>query len=314
MGSSSKLQIGFVSVAVSNAATFSAADGGYFQKYGLDVDLVSIATSPQGIAAIISGEVPVNTGISGTQIVAANLKGEDTLLLASSVNTFPFSVMVQPEITSFDALRGKRIGLSQFGSATDTAVRVYLNHVHLDPSADVSLVQTGGLPQTLAALQAKSIDAGLLTPPVTQQAASLGFSLLADLGQLGFQYCTNGIGTTRSYYQNNQDLMQNLTKAIVEGVHRFKTDQSFGEAVIQHWTQVDDPAVLTASWQPFATEYLQDHLYVTDGAIQTVLGEIAETDPSAQSAAPSQFYDNTILNNLETSGFFASIGIPSSTS
>jgi len=307
---SRQVQIGYVSVSVSNAPTFSAIDGGYFKEQGLDVSATNIATSPQAVASMVSGELPLNTGISGTQIVAANRKGGGTLLLASSVNTFPFSILTQPEIRNVADLKGKKFGISQFGSASDTATRLYLNRNNLDPSNDLTLIQTGGVTQTLAALQAHGIDAGLLTPPADQLAIQAGFALLADIGSLGIDYCTNGVGTTRGYLEKNRDLMSAVLKAIVQGVHRFKTDQSFGESVIQHWTNTDDPNILTASWKPFATEYLQNRLYVTDAGIQTVLDELANSDPTAKGADPKTYYDNSLLKTLDDSGFFASLGIP----
>jgi NitT/TauT family transport system substrate-binding protein len=307
---SRQLLIGYVSVSVSNAPTFSAIDGGYFKEQGLDVSATNIATSPQAVASMLSGELPLNTGISGTQIVAANRKGGGTLLLASSVNTFPFSILTQPEIGNVADLKGKKFGISQFGSASDTATRLYLTRNNLDPANDLTLIQTGGVTQTLAALQAHGIDAGLLTPPADQLGMQAGFRLLADIGSLGIEYCTNGVGTTRAYLEKNRDLMSAVLKAIAQGVHRFKTDQSFGESVIQHWTNADDPNILTASWKPFATEYLQNKLYVTDAGIQTVLDELASSDPTAKSADPKTYYDNSLLKTLDDSAFFASLGIP----
>lgn len=311
MLSSGQLSIGYVSVSVSNAPTFSAIDGGYFKEQGLDISATNIATSPQAVAAMLSGELPLNTGISGTQVVAANRKGGGTLLLASSVNTFPFSILTQQGIRTVADLRGKKFGISQFGSASDTASRLYLTRNNLDPAKDLTLIQTGGVTQTLSALQAQGIDAGLLTPPVDQLAIQNGFALLADIGSLGIEYCTNGVATTRAYLDKNRDVIIAVLKAIVQGVHRFKTDQSFGEGVIQRWTHTDDPSVLTASWKPFAAEYLQNKLYVTDAGIQTVLDELASSDPAAKSADPKMYYDNSLLKSLDDSGFFASAGIPS---
>jgi NitT/TauT family transport system substrate-binding protein len=302
--------VGYVSPSVSNAPTYSAVDGGYFKEQGLDVSIINIATSPQAVAAMLSGELPLNTGISGTQIVAANRKGGGTLLLASSVNTFPFSIVTQPSINNIADLSGKKFGISQFGSASDTAARLFLTRNNMDPAKDLTLLQTGGLAQTLAALQAKGIDAGLLTPPIDQVAVQAGFTRLADLGSMGIEYCTNGVATTKDYLDKNHDLLIAVLKAIVQGVHRFKTDQSFGESVIARWTNTDDPAIVTASWKPFASQYLQNKLYVTDAGIQTVLDELAAVDPTAKTADPQTFYDNSLLQSLDSSGFFTSLGIP----
>jgi ABC-type nitrate/sulfonate/bicarbonate transport system substrate-binding protein len=305
-----QIQVGYVSVSVSNVPTFSAVQGGFFKEQGLDVSIVNIGTSPQAVAAMLSGELPLNTGISGTQMVAANRKGGGTRLLASSVNTFPFSVITQPSIKTVADLSGTKFGVSQFGSASDTAARLFLSRNNLDFTKDLTLVQTGGVSQTLAALQASGIDAGLLTPPVDRVAIQAGFSELADIGALGIEYCTNGVGTTKAYLDKNHDVLVAILKAIVQGVHRFKTDQSFGEGVIETWTNTSDPKIVTASWKPFAAAYLQDKLYVTDAGIQTVLDELAATDPAARTADPKAFYDNSILQSLETSGFFSSLGIP----
>ena len=187
-------------------------------------------------------------------------------------------------------MKGKKFGISQFGSASDTASRLYLRRNNLDPSNDVTLIQTGGLPQTLAALQANGIDAGLLTPPVDQQGVQAGFSLLAALGSLGIEYCTNGVATTKDYLDKNYDLLIAVLKAIVQGVHRFKTDRTFGESVVAKWTNVDDPTIITASWTPYAIRYLQNKLYVSDAGIQTVLNELSASDATAKGANPKTYY------------------------
>lgn len=307
------VQVAYTSTSAANSAVWSAADGGYFDKYGLDVDVQNVATSPQAVAAMLSGQLAVNGGIAGTQMVAANLKGGDTVLLAATIPTFPNAVNVQPEITSADQLRGKKIAIVQFGTATDTGMRLYLKQVGLDPDTDATLLQSGGLDQSVAGLQTKAFDAAILSPPYIQIAINAGFPSLQDLGQLGIPYVYNGLGTTQSFLGQNRALLTNVLKAMIEGVHRFKTDEDFGKGVIAHWTQNNDPNVLQATWSPFAQSYLQDRPFITDAAIQTVLGEIASSTPDsgAASADPKSFYDMSLLNELDQQGFFSSLGITS---
>lgn len=308
-GSGAHVQIGFTSTSAANSAIWGALDGGYFQQQGLDAELVGITASPAAVAAILSGQIPLNAGISGTQMVAANLKGGDTILLAATINTFPDSVLVQPELTSVEQLRGKKMGVTQFGSAADTAARVFLEHYGIDPTNDITLLQTGGLAQTLAGLQARAFDAGLLSPPVTQAGIRAGFPELADVGSLGIQYVYNGVGTTRKYLAENHDLLYSIMQAIVAGAHRMKTDKDFGIAVLKHWTNVDDQQTLDDTWTSFEPRYLSDRPFVTDDGMRTVLNEVAETTPEAASADPATFHDDSLLNQLDQAGYFRQLGI-----
>jgi NitT/TauT family transport system substrate-binding protein len=266
--------------------------------------LSGIQNSPQAVPAILSGEIPLNCGISSTDVIASALQGADLTFLAVTINTFPSSIMGQPGL---DQLKGARIGVSRFGSASDTAARVYLKRQGIDPNADVTLVQIGGTNETLAALQSGQLDAGVLSPPVTTQAKQLGFVEMVDIGKLGIEYAYNGVAGQKKWIADNADLVENVLKALIEGAHRFKTDAEFGKSTIQKFTKVDDPDVLQVTWEPFANEYLRDRPFPTDPGMQTVLDELGGTVEKARTASPRDFYDDSMLKQFEQNGFFRSV-------
>jgi NitT/TauT family transport system substrate-binding protein len=302
-----KIKLGWVAVSAANSAIWSADAGGYLAKYGVDYELTGIQNSPQAVPAILSGEVPLNCGISSTDVIASALQGADLTFLAVTINTFPSSIMGQPGLTSPDALKGARIGVSRFGSASDTAARVYLKRQGLDPNADVTLVQIGGTNETLAALQTGQLDAGVLSPPVTTQAKQLGFTEVVDIGKLGIEYAYNGVAAQKKFIADNAELVESVLKAIVEAAHRFKTDAEFGKSTIQKFTKVNDPEVLQVTWEPFATEYLRDRPFPTDPGMQTVLDELSGTVEKARTASPRDFYDDSLLKKLDQSGFLRTL-------
>jgi NitT/TauT family transport system substrate-binding protein len=302
------IRLGWVSVSAANSAIWSADAGGYLKKYGVDnYELVGIQNSPQAVPAIFAGEVPLNCGISSTEVIASAIQGSDLTFLAVTINTFPSSIMGQPSITSVEALRGVKIGVSRFGSASDTAARVFLKRQGLNPNTDVSLLQIGGTAETLAAMQTGQIDAGVLSPPQTSQAKRLGFPEIVDIGRLGIEYAYNGVATTKAFVRDNPDLVESVLKAMIEGAHRFKTDAEFGKSTIAKRANVDDPAILQETWEPFASEYLRDRPFPTDGGMQTVLDELAPTVEKAKTASPREFYDDTLLRKLDTSGFLKTV-------
>jgi NitT/TauT family transport system substrate-binding protein len=295
-----RIKLGWVAVSAANSAIWSADAGGYLAKYGIDYELVGIQNSPQAVPAILTSEIPLNCGISSTDVIASALQGADLTFLAVTINTFPSSIMGQPGV---DSLKGMRIGVSRFGSASDTAARVYLKRQGLDPNADVTLVQIGGPNETLAALQTGQLEAGVLSPPLTTQAKQLGFSEIVDIGKLGIEYAYNGVAAQRKFIADNADLVENVLKALIEAAHRFKTDAEFGKSTIQKYTKVDDPEILQVTWEPFANEYLRDRPFPTDAGMQTVLDELSGSVEKARTASPRDFYDDSVLKKLDQSGF-----------
>jgi ABC-type nitrate/sulfonate/bicarbonate transport system substrate-binding protein len=298
-----KVKIGWVSVSAANSAIWSAEDGGYLKKYGLDADVLNIADSTQAVAAMLAGEVPLNCGLSGTAVVSSVLGGSDLVILAATVATFPNSLYGKADIPNVAALKGKKIGVTRIGTASDTAARYGLRSGGVDPK-DVQFIQTGGLRETIAALQAGQIDAGALSPPESLIARGLGFKEIVDVGKLGIEYVYNGVVTSRAYAQKNSAAIEATLKAVIEGEHRFRTDGVFGKKVIADRTKLTDAAQVEETYTLFAKTYLKEPPFVTDAAIQNTLDDVANTNPKAKGADPKQFIDQTWMKKLEDSGFF----------
>jgi len=302
-----KVRLGSVSVSAANAAIWSAEDGGFLRKYGLDAQVSNVADSTQAVAALLAGEIPLNCGISGTAVVASVLQGSDLVIIASTVNTFPSSLYAKSSVTSIAGLRGGKVGVSRFGTASDTAARIALKQGGLDPAKDVTLLQLGGLNEILAAMQSGQVDAGALSPPQTVLARNAGFRELIDVGALGIPYVYNGVATSRSYATKNAEIVDATLKALIEGEHRFKTDAEWGKSIVAARTKLTDPSQVEETWRLFAMKYLQEPPFPTDAALKTVLDELAPTQPKAQSASPGTFYDDSYLRKLDASGFIKSI-------
>ncbi|MDE3101453.1 MAG: ABC transporter substrate-binding protein [Chloroflexota bacterium] len=303
-----KETIGYVSVSAANSVVWSAYDGGFFTKYGIEATLDGIADSTQAVAALLSGQVPINCGLSGTAVVGADLKGNaDLTVIATSVGTFPNSLYVQPSVTSVAQLRGKKVGVTRLGTASDTAAQIALKSGGLTQK-DVQWIQTGGLNQTVAALKAGQIEAGSLSPPETLIARNLGMKELVDVGSLGVEYVYNGVIISRAFGEKNHDLILNVLRALLEGEHRFRTDATFGKQVITTHTKLKDPAQLEETYSDFAKKYLAWPPFPTQKALQTVIDQLAVLRPEAKGADPKKFYDDSYLNTLKASGFISKLG------
>ena len=141
------------------AVLIVANEVGLFKKHNLDPTLVFTTGGSLGIQAMLGGDVAMTLS-DGSSSVGSKLAGVDVLVIASLLNTFPYSLISLPEIKKVDQLKGSKIAVSRFGSATDLSVKMALAKVGLNAEKDVTLLQIG----VQTARYAAKPDQGLVTP------------------------------------------------------------------------------------------------------------------------------------------------------
>lgn len=302
---SRSLYVGLVSITPSNSTVLAAVDGGYFKKHGLDVKPIVMAGSTTAIAAMLSGEVNFIT-IAASGLINAHLAGRDAVLIAGIVNFAPYELIVGKGIERLEDLRGKRVGIARFGGSADFLARWALEKNGLKPGKDVIIMQIGGNPERLAAVSQGAIQATLLEQAFAYQAKKAGFRSLLDYAGAGLDYQHSAIGTTKSFIDKNRELVGRFMKGLVEGIHRFKTDAAFGKKVIERHLKVPDSDTINAAY-----DYYSSHTdllpYVNLKGVKFALDGIVESNPKARNVKPEDIGDNSIVKEIEASGFVKQI-------
>src|SRR5229473_7296720 len=143
------LNSAFTTTSATMAPLWTAKEGGYFDQEGLDVTLTRIQAGAPVMSAIQSGEVPL-AFVGAQQVVEADLKGADFILVAEFVDRLGQSIWVQPSIERPEQLKGGAIGVTNFGAITHVAGRVGVEYLGL--KGQVTFIATGGPPETLASI------------------------------------------------------------------------------------------------------------------------------------------------------------------
>jgi len=297
-----KLKVAYPTTVGSMAVVWVAQEAKLFEKHGLDVELIYVAGSSRVVQAMLAKDIPISE-IAIPAVIQANLAGADLVMLAGPNHKPGQKIMVKPEIRRREELKGKKIGITRFGTSDDFLLRYVLGQWGLQPERDAALIQMGGTQEIVAGLASKAIDGGMLSSPLHLQAAKLGFSLLADLSTIGVDYQGAGVVTTRSYLREAPDTMHRYLRAYVEGLHRFKTDKIFAAKVIGKYSRMTEPDALEETYQHYAVKVMPRVPYPTIKGIQMVLDEIGTRTPKAKSLAPESFVDVGYLRELQQSGF-----------
>jgi len=306
LGAQAKLKVAYPTMVGSMAVLWVTKESRLFEKHGLDIELIFISGSSKVVQAILAKEIPI-AEIAIPSVIQANLAGADLVMLASPNHKPGQKVMVKPEIKRPEDLKGKKIGVTRFGTSDDFLLRFVLGQWGIQPDREVALIQMGGSQETLAGMIAKSVDGGLLSSPLHLRASKLGFSLLADLSTIGVDYQGAGVVTTKSYLRENRDLTRRYLRAYVEGLHRLKTDKSFSIKVIGKYSRISEADWLEETYQHYAVKVMPKLPYPTIKGIQMVLDEMSTRNPKAKGVQPESFIDVTILRELEQSGFIKSL-------
>ncbi len=296
-----KVVIGYGSADGGVAVLGFAKESKLFEKHGLDVVLVGMGTGSVSLRALIAKDLQISS-LSGSGLVQAAMQGADTVLIAALINGFVFKIFSAPEISNPTQLKGKKLGVSRYGATSDFAVRLALKKWGLNPERDVNILQIGTSQDTVRALQAKMLGAGVTTGTSSLIARKAGFRELADLADLRLDYPTSAIGTTRSYLQKNEATVKGFTLAYIESIHGFKHNKEAALAVLKKYTRTDDREVLEHNYEEIASKYLPLPIPTPEG-IRTILTELSSTTPAAKNADPEQFVSYKIAREIEASGF-----------
>src|SRR5918996_2297662 len=299
-----KITVAVPAVSLLQAPLFVAIDAGAFKKYGMDVSYVR--TGARTIQALVGDSVQFAQGVSSRTVPSAVLGGADAVLIANFADKLLFTMHSAPEIKSVRDLKGKVVGVSGIGGSTDLATRLALRKVGLVPDKDVTIRGVGGVPETVAALKAKLVHAGTLSPPSSFVAEKAGFKMLFDMTTLGVDYILSGLGVKRSSIASNREQVKQFVMALIEGAKIMQTDEEFALRVLAKHTRISDREVLTQSYR-YIRPYFLRAPYPSLRAIKDTLDVLALEVPKAKDADPKEFVDASVLREIEVSGYIEKV-------
>lgn len=298
--SAQPIRIAIGAASVAHLPGWVALEGGYFSRQGLTAELIFIRGGPQTVAALVGGDVAFAQVYSGP-LVAAKLGGADTAIVAGLINQPLFSVMAIQAIEKPQDLRGKKLGITTFGSATDLALRLALKHWGLKPEGDVNILQIRGVPEILSAMQSGVIQGGTVSPPTNMMAIKAGFRELAYLPKLGISFQHTTLSTTRRQLASNRELALKVMRSYGLAIRRIKTDKPFALKVLAKYFRTNDQEVLDYTYNT-GFPLFQEIPYPTLQGIQSMLDFLGEKDPKARQAKPGEFVDTSLLEEIEKAG------------
>ncbi|MDE3075589.1 MAG: ABC transporter substrate-binding protein [Chloroflexota bacterium] len=299
-GGPATLQVAFSEIYEGQLPIWVTQDAGIFQQHGLDVHLTYIA-SAQSITAVVAGQIQIAQG-GGSEALSAAVGGADLTLIGNVVPVYPYVFEVAPGIKTVNDLKGKKVGVSRIGSASDIATRIALQKEGLTPDKDFTVVTVGSSTNRTAALKSGAIQGGLEQPPSSFQIETLGLHPLFDMSSLNLPTVNNGIVANRTWVAGHKDLVQKYIDSIVQGIAKTKADKAFAAKTLMKYMKLDN--------QQFAdktVDYAVAHLYasvpITKPAdFSDAVKVLSEKNPKVKDFDVNKLIDNSFVQNAADRG------------
>ena len=298
-----KLNIAYTATSPYQAALIIAKEAGIFKKHSLDPQLILTPGGSLGFQAMMGGDVAMVMA-DGSAAVTSNLAGADVVIIASFLNTFPYSLISIPEVKRVEQLVGGKVAISRFGSATDVSVRMSLAKVGLNPDRDVTILQIGTQTTRFAALQSKQVQATIITPPFTLTARKQGYNTLIDMAQLNIPFELTALLTRKAYIKTQREIVLDVVAALAEAVHFYKREKEPVLKILSRYLQTTDREALEETYREIALKTMPEKPYPTLPGIQTILDELAPRNAKAKASRPEDFVDSSLVKKLDDDGYF----------
>ncbi|MBV8843389.1 MAG: ABC transporter substrate-binding protein [Bryobacterales bacterium] len=288
---------------------YIAKEGGYYQKYGLDVNL-QFGVHPAGIAMLVSGEAAeANYSLEQSMDAAAKANDSNFVMMGTSLNKALFALMARKDLMDIKQLKGKRLAIGQVGDAPYNYTVALLSKYKIGVR-DVQWIPVGtDVSGRAAALVAGRADATLLTAPNYFRLEEQGYKNLANLADHDDIYAATVYLFRRNTITANPKLPEQIIKAQAEAIKRFYDDKAFAiKAYIAFDKQPE--ADIEKIYDRYQKGNLFERIpYVLSGAVKAVVAQ--QSDP--QLAAPMQAFDfhkvvdNSMIDRLVKEGYFEQV-------
>jgi ABC-type nitrate/sulfonate/bicarbonate transport system substrate-binding protein len=281
----------------------------FFGKYGIKSKVVWVRGNPAQIATLASGDTQIAYG-GATTALAAAVGGKELQMVASLSSRENLDLVARPGINSPKDLRGKRFGIQSIGGGVWKTATVWLEHFGMDEKRDnIQMIVIGDVTILSQALETGRIDATVVPGFLSRRLAEKGFVVLGRCEETRLASVGMTVLVEKPYLQQNMDTLQDVLKALVEGMV-FITGPKNKPAVLETITKqfkLSDPAAAEGAYQDvFTLVRLEEYRkpYVSMDGLKILQRLMKSQNPRIGDIKVENLVDSSVLKKIDDSGFF----------
>lgn len=304
-----KVSFPFTPISAASLPWWIAKESRYYEKYGLDVDMIYVGASPVIIQAMLGGQAGVGAG-GGPPLVTNVLQGGDIVQVATTIPYAIQSLIVKSDIRTPADLVGKRIGISRLGAIPHFTLQAI---VKLHNVQGINIVQTGTTTQAITSLSQGLVDGIITSAPFTFRLIKDGYRELVgpkEFKKAGVEFLIQGLVARKSFAVKNREVVIGMIKGTMEGTKQIFVNEKHAKAVLAKYTRQTDAEILDQTYK-FALDIFVKDPTVTPASIQPIVQQSAQfnlIDAKLAATTPvSAYYDNSYIDEIKRSGWLVEL-------
>ena len=280
-------------------AWYMARDAGLYAAQGLKVDIINMSGGSRGAAELQAGRLDImHVGLYS--VIRINRAGGDLRTIGSLSNVIRFTFFSAPAVKTAAELKGGVIGVSTFGSESDSTVTLALARLALTRN-DVVLKEYGGGMRRLDAVKSGEIKATPLNEPIASLARAQGVNVLVDLVPEQIPWVFSSIVVRRGDIAGRRDLLIRFLKGPIEGNYLALNDEKRAKEVLAKELKVADPKVLDITYNDFKAQS-PANIEISQPGAENILAQFP-----GGSQMLEDYVDASLLAALKAEGYFTAM-------
>src|SRR4051812_23886345 len=293
---STHLKVGISEQVNTVLAIWMAEAAGFYQAHGLEVEIINMSGGSRGAAELAAGRIDaMHVGLSS--VVRLNRTGGDLRVIASLANVIRFTFFAAPGVKTAADLRGGVVGVSTFGSESDSTVTLALARLGLTRN-DVTLKEYGGGARRLEAVKAGEIKATPINEPIPSLPRGQGVAVLIDLVPEQIPWVFSSIVVRRGDIAGRPDVLTRFLKGTIQGNYLALTDEKRAKEVLAKELKITDPKILDITYNDFKAQS-PSNLEISRPGAENILAQFPGGSQKVE-----DYVDAGLIEKLRSDGHF----------
>jgi NitT/TauT family transport system substrate-binding protein len=294
-----RVRVAYPAIAAGAAPIWITWEKGIWHKHGLDVEVIYLGGGSRALPALLGGSIELFLGSDTASYVAA-MQGAKLAKLGVTMNSIGYYLMTQPDIRTLADLKGKVIGIGLGRDLPYIYLSKKLRENNIDPKNDVKLLSLGGGQMGyMTALKTGIVQAAMILPPTSLLAERAG---LKPLSKIDAPTLGGGVNTTQAFVEKNREVLIRFLKGFLEGIHFMIRNREESLKIFARNLKNPDPEVNAFLYEDITTRVANDLRPIPE-SIRSMLDFIALDLPQAQRISEKDFWDLSLLDEIQKSGF-----------
>jgi NitT/TauT family transport system substrate-binding protein len=276
---------------------YLADETGLFKAEGLNTKILSFHGGSDLTRAVVAQSVQIGLA-SPTSVLSAISAGQNLKVFFGGFNQAPFSWYAASSIKTMAQAKGKRFGISRFGSATDALTRFAMAQAGLDPQKDAKIVQTGGSAAALAAMETGQIDVGVFSIPSNFTAADRGYNLIAKQSDFMPDFPVQSFYAEVRYLDDNPLTVKAVLRAVIKAVALAKANKPLAVKVLAARTGLTEQYAARA-YDQLIDGWREDGRLATNQGMKNFFNMAIASGDVDRPWSKEQYWDNRFIATID---------------